>query len=154
MLVFIREIPESVSRQDLRHFVSEGLRSPWRRLLGHNGEIRALEILRILDEEAGTIEFHGLVDIESAKDAQRVIRRLNGRRLLGRNVEVRQYHVRSPQRDRRGQPHAEGELLVPDRRVRDRRRSHLRRERVHVSAPEEGGAAWPPSGNNQEMAGI
>lgn len=135
MLVFIRRIPESVTRQDLRHFVGQAFRSPWNRLFGRKGEIRALDILKITDADAETIEFHGLVDIEPAKSAMLAIRRLGRVPLLGRNVQVRQYRVRSAYRDRRGQPPGQGELSIHNRRVGDRRRPNLREERVHVSGP-------------------
>ncbi|HEB95735.1 MAG TPA: RNA-binding protein [Sedimenticola thiotaurini] len=135
MLVFIREIPESVTRQDLRHFVGEAFRSPWNRLFGRKGEIRELDILKITDEETQTVEYHGLVDIEPSKSAMLAIRRLNKSRLLGRSVDVRRYWIRSTYRDRRGQPQGAEELSLPERRMRDRRRPRLREERVHVSGP-------------------
>ncbi len=141
MLVFIRLIPESVTRQDLQLYVEQALRAPWSRLFGQRGTVKSLEILKLTDEDSQAIEFHALVDIEPPKSARLAIRRLNRTPLLGRRMTVRKYYTRTSFRDRRGQRPDQGPLSIQDRRVHDRRRPHLQQEWVHISGPSAAGVA-------------
>lgn len=151
MLVFIRMIPESVTRQDLQHYVAQAFRSPWARLFGRPARVKTLEILKLTDEGEQTVEFHALADIEPKKSALLAIRRLNRVPLLGRRVAVRKYYTRSDYRDRRGQPPDQGSLSIQDRRTHDRRRPHLRREQVQISGPAAAGITrgFQTAGQNQ-----
>ncbi len=135
MLLFIRMIPESVTRQDMQHYVAQAFRSPWARLFGRPTQVKNLEILKLTNEDDQTVEYHALADIEPTKSALLAIRRLSRIPLLGRRVAVRKYYTRSDYRDRRGQRPDQGSLSIQDRRMHDRRRPHLRREQVQISGP-------------------
>ncbi|MGD8930934.1 MAG: hypothetical protein PVI52_00090 [Chromatiales bacterium] len=91
------------------------------------------EIRKLVNRATGSVEYHGVVDIEPAKGAVRAIRKLNLTPLKGKTVEVRKYYKRSPLRDRR-----EGgsqEATSANRRKRDRRRPNLAEESVTISGP-------------------
>jgi len=154
MLVFIRMIPESVTRQDLQHYVAEAFHSPWARLFGRPARVKTLEILKLTDEGDQTVEFHALADIEPKKSALLAIRRLNRVPLLGRHVAVRKYYTRSDYRDRRGQRPDQETLSIQDRRMQDRRRPHLQREWVQISGPAIASATpdLPVSGQDQPFS--
>jgi hypothetical protein len=78
-------------------------------------EIDRYEILEIYDEESGTTEYHGLLRFPQEKEARKAIDRLNGKKLHGAIVQVREYVYRSPG-DRRVDKRAQGLNRPEDRR--------------------------------------
>lgn len=135
MLVFIRLLPESVTQNDLRKFVGKAIRSPWQSLFFPSSRICSTEIRKLSNIMNHSVEYHGLVDIEPAKAAVKVIRKLNRTPLKGKEVEVRKYYQRSVLRDRRGEKAAGP--YSDDRRRQDRRREAMLAERVSMSGPLE-----------------
>ncbi len=133
MLIFIRLLPESVTQGELRKFVEKAMHSPWRSLFFSHSKIHTAEIRKLVNRATGSVEYHGIVDIEPAKGAVAAIRRLDRTPLRGKTVEVRKYYQRSPLRDRRG-GEAAGESS-DNRRKRDRRRPNLVAESVTISGP-------------------
>jgi hypothetical protein len=133
MLIFIRLLPESVTQGELRRFVEKAIRSPWRRLPFSRNKIQMAEIRKLVNRATGSVEYHGLVDVEPAKGAVKAIRKLNLTPLKGKTVEVRKYYKRSPLRDRREGGAAEG--TSANRPRRDRRRPNLVAESVTISGP-------------------
>jgi len=133
MLVFIRMIPESVTTDDLRHFINKGMGFVWNNIFRRQGTIASTSIFKTTNPKTDSVEYHGMVDIQPATSAQAAIRKLNRTHLKGRPVEIRKYFRRSPLRDRRtGQPYREHESFN-DLREKDRRRcgvdsSELRRK--------------------------
>jgi len=127
MYIFVRRIPEGVSRRELTRFVDKATSSFWRRLpFVTHPQVEKCEILRIEDLETHSVEYHGLISVQPAKAALSLINRLNGERLHGKAVEVRKYYRRSSYKDRRRR-YADGdELSFDDRRHKDRRRPRLR----------------------------
>ena len=144
MLVFIRLLPESVTQNDLRKFVNKALRSPWLGLFGSQGKSKSTEIRKITYRQTLSVEYHGIVEIEPAKAAAAVIRKLNRSPLKGRDVEVRKYYQRSPLRDHRTQ---QGEAAAfraeNNRRRHDRRRVDMITERVHTAGALQSGHSVP-----------
>jgi hypothetical protein len=133
MLIFIRLLPESVTQGELRRFVEKAIHSPWSGLFFARCKIRMAEIRKLVNRATGSVEYHGVVDVEPAKGAAKAIRKLNLTPLKGKAVEVRKYYKRSPLRDRR-----EGgslEAASANRRQRDRRRPNLVAESVTISGP-------------------
>ena len=131
MLIFIRLLPESVTQSELRKFVGRVVQSPWQNLLYPATRIESIEIRKITSTLQQSVEYHGIIDIEPAKLALKVIRKLHRTPLKGKEVEVRKYYQRSALRDRRTTQQS-----VPpgsERRRQDRRRVGLMRERVMVS---------------------
>jgi hypothetical protein len=52
-------------------------------------------ILRITDQAAGTVEYHGLVEVQPARIALQAIQILNGKEIGRTPIEVRRYRHRS-----------------------------------------------------------
>jgi hypothetical protein len=133
VLIFIRLLPEAVTQGELRRFVEKAINSRWRSLLATRSKIHKAEIRKLVNQTTGSVEYHGLVDIEPAKRALAAIHKLNHAPLKGKTVEVRKYYQRSPLRDRR-----EGfgsDAAADNRRKRDRRRANLLAESVTISGP-------------------
>ena len=122
MLVFIRLLPDAVTRGDLRQFVIQGCQPSILRPLRRPARINRFEIVKITNLRTKTVEYHGLAEIEPAKAALSVIKRLNRAELKGRKIEVRKFYRRSQLRDRRGQQPPVEHLSIHDRRKLNRRR--------------------------------
>ena len=133
MLVFIRMVPASVNSGDLRGFIYKGMGSFWLRLLSSQGSTARISIIRIVNQNTHSVEFHGLVDIEPAASAQAAIRRLNRTSLYGTLVEVREFFDRSTSRDRRKSQTSMETDSFKDLRKGDRRSQQLAIESVPVS---------------------
>jgi len=133
MLIFVRLLPEAVTQGELRRFVERAIHSPWRSLFFSRSKIRMAEIRKLVNRATGSVEYHGLVDIEPARGAVTAIRRLNLTPLKGKTVEVRKYYKRSALRDRRER--SAPEEVSENRRKRDRRRPNLVAESVTISGP-------------------
>jgi hypothetical protein len=141
MLIFIRLLPESVTQGELRRFVEKAIHSPWCSLFFTRSKVHGAEIRKLVNRATGSVEYHGVVDVEPAKKAVVAIRRLNRTPLRGKAVEVRKYYQRSPLRDRRGGGRA-GDAS-DNRRKRDRRRPNLMAESVTISGPLRAGRLKP-----------
>ncbi|MEO5343463.1 MAG: RNA-binding protein [Gammaproteobacteria bacterium SHHR-1] len=118
MILILCNIPSVSSLDDLRQFIEKYSKS-WNPLK-RSVEVSGCEILEILDPTTGDRELHGLVNIPNFQQANAAIQRLNGRKLLGRPVRVREYVYRSPG-DRRVNLRCQG-LNRPE----DRRRAQLK----------------------------
>jgi RNA recognition motif-containing protein len=92
MIIFIRKISESATRSDLFEFVSKALDRKLKFLIG---QITEIEILILQDIRTKEIEYHGLVHIDSQREALKAIKKLNGGWFLDRSVIVREYKHRS-----------------------------------------------------------
>ncbi|MCP4862894.1 MAG: hypothetical protein GY897_02845 [Alteromonas sp.] len=133
MLVFIRMIPMAVTCDDLYRFIHKGMGSFFTQLLGKKGTVTELSILKFANQEAHSVQYHGLVDIDPVTSAQAAIKRLNQSRLNGVPVEVREFYDRSPSRDRRESQSAVESAAFKDQRRGDRRCNQLNIEPVTVS---------------------
>jgi hypothetical protein len=135
MWIFLRQISKgAATRSELEEFVSKSLRPSWMFFLsGPHTIIKRFEILQIVNPAMHSTEYHGLVQINPSTAAPPVIRRLNGRKLQGKRIEVRQFFRRSALRDRRRTTLSEREASMENRRG-DRRRDGLKS--VVLRAPE------------------
>ncbi len=133
MLVFVRMIPMAITCDDLYHFIHKGMGSFFTQLLGNKGTVTELSILRFTNQEAHSVQYHGLVDIDPVTSAQDAIKRLNQSRLIGVPVEVREFYDRSSSRDRRKRQSAIESASFKDQRRGDRRCNQLKIEPVTVS---------------------
>ncbi|WP_419630080.1 hypothetical protein [Thiolapillus sp.] len=85
-----------------------------------------MDIICRKDPVSDTLECDGLVRVEPDDAALRVIiKRLHGKKFKDRHLAVRQYHVRSWQRDPRVKA-ANSTLNFKERRKGERRRSNLK----------------------------
>ncbi len=94
--LFLRNLPPNTSRKDLRAFVRIALREAGVRTLPLINACANVSIMRITDLAAGTIEYHGLLEVRPAHIAMLAIQLLNGRARHGTPIEVHRYRQRSP----------------------------------------------------------
>lgn len=125
MLLFISHVPGNTTKKDLTKFIRSSRGNLWGLLPFINQPtIGKCEMLFIKDRQSETIEYHVLVSILPVKASVSIMKRLDGARLFGKPVGVRQYFRRSTYKDRR-RAHADLELLPRERRNIDRRRASL-----------------------------
>ena len=126
-MLFVRRLPQDLSRKALRVLIQGAIRDPGRHAFSMRASVCGCSILRITDSASGDSEVHGLVEVQPAKAAMRVIEALNGKQLQGSELEVRRYHHRSSLRERR-QKTSVGR--ADNHRQGDRRRKNLKIELV------------------------
>lgn len=118
MNIFLRRIPANTKHIEISEFIAPALNKGFFR---KPGQIIDVQILALQDIRVGTIEYHGLVTLDSESTAQNAIRILRNRRLNGRLVVVRPYYHRSWYNDPRQERNPAGIDFVEKRR-NDRRR--------------------------------
>lgn len=121
MIIFLRRIPASTKKHEISDYLEPVLKGS---LLQKSGNIESIKILVLRDTQTNTLEFHGLVEIDSDSVAKRVINKLNRKVFKGKNIAVREYHQRSWHNDPRINMHEWNEELV-NKRQSDRRRRRL-----------------------------
>lgn len=123
MIVFVRNLPEDTTRQDIIDFIMPAVRGG---LFRARGKITSIDVLVIRDSNTKLMEYHGLVHIAPDAVAQRVIRKLHGQHLKGKRVALREYIVRSWRNDRRDP------LRKPPEGIIDRRKNPIRRDNLKI----------------------
>ena len=122
MNIFLRRIPANAKHAEITEFVSPTLKTSFFRKAGR---ILNVEILALQDIRIGTIEYHGLVTLDSESAVVNAVKGLKNKRLNGRIVLVRPYYHRSWYNDpRRGQNPAANNKFQ-ERRKGDRRRGQF-----------------------------
>lgn len=120
MNIFIRRIPANTKHIEISEFVTPALNNG---LFKKPSKILNIEILALRDTRIDSIEYHGLVTLDSDSAVKHVVNGLRTRRLNGRYVVVRPYFHRSARNDPRhnanNQPSHVG---FAERRKGDRRR--------------------------------
>ena len=129
VLLFLRGLPQELTRKELRGFVQAAVRGVRDRPTLLKATVGNCSIVRITDPANGVSELHGLVEVQPAAAGMRAIEHLNGNTLKGVAVEVRRYHPRSLLRDRR---QGEQDSADADSRRRERRRSDLKIELINA----------------------
>lgn len=119
MNIFLRRIPANAKHAEITEFVTPTLKTSFFRKAGR---ILNVEILALQDIRVGTIEYHGLVTLDSESAVTNAVKGLKNKRLNGRIVLVRPYYHRSWYNDprRRDQNPVQNHIL--ERRKGDRRR--------------------------------
>ncbi|HHH39792.1 MAG TPA: hypothetical protein ENK50_09490 [Sedimenticola sp.] len=140
MIIFIRNIPDTTTREELDAFISRGLRRTQLLPFLRRERLQSSDILKIHDLDADRVEYHGLAYIDDDMEGAALIKSLNGSQLQGRSMQVREYFPRNSQRDRR-LGSAPAPLAIVDRRRRERRRKNLRIETLYGSQPESASPA-------------
>lgn len=100
MNIFLRRIPASTQHTDILEFLLPILKGG---LFNKGGQILNIEILALRDKRSDTIEYHGLVKLDSELSVKRALKGLKNRRLNGRYVQARPYYHRSWDNDPRQQ---------------------------------------------------
>lgn len=123
MNIFLRRIPANTQHAEISEFVGPALKNG---LFNKSGQILNIEILALRDTRLDSIEYHGLVTLDSEWSAKRAIKNLKNRRLNGRYVLVRPYYHRSWDNDhRQQQTHADDAAFLEKRHGDRRRGKHL-----------------------------
>jgi len=135
MILFIRDIPETVNHKNLCDFVSKGLHHVWGKPLFNKGKIERCDVLRIKDLDNNHVEYHGLAFIDNDKTAKALMKQLNRSKLNGKKVDVRKFRIRTPDLDSRRSYTSTQNLAFIDRRRRDRRRPNLLLETLYRPRP-------------------
>ena len=125
MWVFIKEIPPTTTNRALGQFLHKKINRNWVTQAFFQSELKQCSILRITDENTGTIECHGLAEIESLKPDSIMIAQLDGQSFLGKSVRVRKYYHRATCDSPR---HQGTTNMVKEIKQGNRRRSNLRIE--------------------------
>lgn len=138
MIILITELSERTDKDTLSAFVSDGLRRVWLLPVFRKGVMKYCQIRRIRDPDSDIAEYQAMVQMDDERTAQALIRQLHGKRLDGASVQARVYHHRSPRKDRRVRLSDSDNIAILDRRVSDRRRSHLSIETLSGQAIQGG----------------
>ncbi len=128
MIVILKRIPENTQKVDIIDYLSPVIKG---KVFQKPGVIERVQIKALKDPQTHTIEFYGLVVIDSDEVADRVIKKFNRKVFKGKNIAVTKFHTRSWQNDRRIL------LDLPDkdfksRRVVDRRRFALKEKKTEA----------------------
>lgn len=136
VVLFLRGLPPNTSRKDLLAFVRNALREAGVRGMPLISLCSNCQIMRLTDPAAGTVEYHGLIEVQPARIVLQAIQILNGRELKGTSIEVRRYRHRSPWGERRlRRQGSEGAGAVVAQPLVERRREGLRIELVEATPP-------------------
>jgi len=121
MMLFLRGLPENLTRKELKAFVQESLKNRSNRSFASKAHVCACSILRLTDRTSGSVEHHGLVEVQPARAAMQAIKDLNGKVLNGARIDARRYHNRTALRDRRRNriEHVQQDNRREERRRRD-----------------------------------
>jgi len=119
MNIFLRRIPANTQHVEISEFVSPVLKTGF---FKKAGQILNIEILALRDKRHDSIEYHGLVTLDSEWSVKRAVNGLKNRRLNGRYVLVRPYYHRSWDNDPRQQLTHIDDAMYLEKRHGDRRR--------------------------------
>jgi RNA recognition motif-containing protein len=126
MLVILRKIPSNALKNEIISFLEPALNYGFWGLLDKKAYISNVEIVRRRKIDSGKHETDAVLRIEPDKAALRLIRRFNGKRLNGKSIVLRVFHLRTWRNDRRqqGQQDVNSRIVFKDRRKMDRRNSY------------------------------
>lgn len=124
MWIFYKHLPYGVSSKEIRKATMRGTRSGWSLIPAKKkSTIIRSKIIRIMDLNTDSVEYHAIVQVESPKLANTIIENLDGKTVNGLFLKPHRYQRRFPSRDRR--MHAQGLNQGEERRTSDRRRSKI-----------------------------
>jgi len=123
MNIFLRRIPANTKHEEIAEFVTPALN---RGFFRKPGRIVNIEILTLRDNQLGSVEYHGLVTLDSEWSVTLAVKGLKNRRLNGRYVLARPYYHRSWRNDPRHlQTTTENAAYLEKRHGERRRGKHL-----------------------------
>ena len=121
MIIIIGKISAKTRKQDLINFVHPTIKGNF---FQKPGQLTYVKVVTHIDKLSEKIHYYGMILIPSDIVAERVIRKLNKKRLLGALVTVRKYHSRSWRNDPRVN-NAQFNNELKNMRKGDRRQSSL-----------------------------
>ena len=98
MILFLRNISNNTFRHDIEKFVSPAVKGGF---FSASGKIQFIKIFTFKDKANKAIERHAIVGIDNENVALRAIKKLNNTSLNGKQIVVREYHVRAVSRENR-----------------------------------------------------
>ncbi len=128
MIIILKRIPENTKKIDIIEYLSPVIKG---KIFQKTGVIEKVQIQALKDPQSHSIEFHGIVTINSDEAANRVIKKFNRKVFKGKNIAISEYHNRSWRNDRRINSPNDDEDLKSKRKF-DRRRSDLKRKNTSV----------------------
>ena len=123
MIIILVRIQAITTKQDIDELLSPVLKGG---LFQKSGYIKRIKILILRDGINNSIEYHGIVAVDSDVAGKRAIKKLNRKAFKGKHIEVREYHLRTRHND----PRIHG--LDVNKKLVNRRRKELK-EAVHAS---------------------
>ncbi len=121
MVIILRRIPENTQDQEIIDFLESILKG---KIFQKAGSIESISILALKDTQKNTLEYHGLITINSEAAAKRAIKQRNKKRFKNKPIIVREYFHRSWHNDQRVNMRQWNEEL-DNKRKRSRRRAKL-----------------------------
>ncbi|MEJ2611862.1 MAG: hypothetical protein P8179_17740 [Candidatus Thiodiazotropha sp.] len=124
MWIFYKHLPRGVTTKEIQKVTRKGACNPWSPLsIFKRTSIKRSKIIRIKDLKTESVEYHGIVQVDSSITANTIIENLDGKTINGLFIKPHRYYRRFPNRDRRvsQEDHDQG----IERRSDDRRRPNL-----------------------------
>ncbi|MCU7923985.1 MAG: hypothetical protein KZQ88_14950 [Candidatus Thiodiazotropha sp. (ex Dulcina madagascariensis)] len=124
MWIFFKHLPPDISTKKIRRVTLKGAKPGWPFFQFFNKtQIKRSQIIRIKDPGADCLEYHAIVQVDSASTADAIIENLDGKTINGLFLKPHRYHRRVHHRNRRIRQASLGG--GQERRIEDRRRSNL-----------------------------
>lgn len=116
MVIILKHIPAKARKQDIKNFIAPEVKGSWFR---RSGQIQSVFLLTQKHITSHTTQNHVLVEIFPDFVAERVIKKLNRKTIVGKYSVVCEYKIRNWHNDpRMNKPVRK---LKYDRRIGDRR---------------------------------
>lgn len=122
MKIFIRNIPENTTANDLVKFFTPFLKKSLKHPFRAKGEIIKQYIVAQINQDNNVVGYHGLVTIEPDEVAKSILKRMRRTPFKGKKVIIREFIDRSWQNDRRS--HQPQKIALINQRIRFERRQH------------------------------
>lgn len=118
-MIILKKISVKTKTQDIKDFIAPAIKGSW---LSRNGQIKTIVILTQRNIRTRVIHHHVLVEIIPNSVAERVIKKLNMKILVGKYIAVCEYKLRSWHNDpRMNHSYASTYKRLKNKRVADRR---------------------------------
>jgi len=119
MIIILKNIPAKTKKQDIKNFIAPSVKGGW---LSKRGKIQKISMLSQKNIRTHDIQYHSLIDILPDSVADRVIKNLNRKFIIGKCIAVCEYKVRNWHNDPRANRNTNKPLN--NRRVADRRNKY------------------------------
>lgn len=98
MIVILKNIPAKIKKQDIKNFIAPSVKGGW---FSKRGEIHSILILSQKNIRTHDMQYHSLIEILPDSVAERVIKKLNRKVIVGKLIAVCEYKVRDWHNDQR-----------------------------------------------------
>ncbi len=116
MIIILKNIPAKIKKQDIKNFITPAVKGGW---FSKRGQIQSIVILSQKNIRTHDMQYHSLIEIFPDSVAERVIKKLNRKIIVGKCVAVCEYMVRDWHNDQR--LNREAHKRLHDKRIADRR---------------------------------